>query len=77
MPPKASSRNYVDGDPLNLTDFAGTAPLTGYEKNLLSPFIPTEDLNSADLQIVDSLPHLLLGNATGITIGHTIWELSL
>jgi len=66
---------YVDGDPLNLADFEGTSPLTDYEKDFLSPFIPMADLNAADLRIVNSLPHWVpgLAGATGVTIGHTIY----
>jgi hypothetical protein len=62
----------IYNNPINLIDPLGLRSLTNYEKKMLDPYIPQEDLNNADLHDGD-VPWYLGNEFAGITRGNNIY----
>ena len=63
---------YAINQPLKYTDPTGLRPLSTDEKALLSPYIPSVDLENADV-IEDRVPWYLSDEMDGITRGNKIY----
>jgi RHS repeat-associated protein len=63
---------YVFNNPISLTDPLGLRPLTDCEKKMLSPYIPQEDLDNADLHDGE-VPWYLGSNFIAVTRGNDIY----
>jgi len=63
---------YVQNNPINLIDPLGLRALTACEKKTLSPYIPQEDLDNADLHD-GKVPRYLGDDFAGITRGNDIY----
>ena len=63
---------YVDNNPVLWGDPLGLRQLTRHEKQVLSPYIPQEDLDNADVH-VGEVPIYTPRNMQGITRGNDIY----
>ena len=64
--------SYAVGNPLSNDDTLGLRPLTDFEKSMLAPYIPGDDLNNADLHDGE-VPWYLPKKYDGITRGNDIY----